>query len=158
MPAWPNADEANVIGQRIQRIDGPDKVTGKAKFTYDINLPGMLYGKILRCPHPHARVVQIDTSKAEKLKGVKAVHTAKEAGQICFYAGDFSIFAKNIDDIKKILDAVSIGIIFLDRTKRSVFFANRYFPSISDFNVVFLMAFTVAVVVTNSCISPSFTS
>ena len=88
MPAWPNADEVNVIGQRIQRIDGPDKVTGKAKFTYDINLPGMLYGKILRCPHPHARVVQIDTSKAAKLKGVKVVHMVKEAGQICFYAGD----------------------------------------------------------------------
>jgi len=88
MPAWPNADEVSVIGQRVRRIDGPDKVTGKAKFTYDINLPGMLYGKILRCPHPHARVVRIDISKAEKLEGVKAVLKVKEPDQICFYAGD----------------------------------------------------------------------
>ncbi|HIE26000.1 TPA: hypothetical protein EYP66_01785, partial [Candidatus Poribacteria bacterium] len=85
MPAWPNADEVSVIGQRVRRIDGPDKVTGKAKFTYDINLPGMLYGKILRCPHPHARVVRIDISKAEKLEGVKAVLKVKEPDQICFY-------------------------------------------------------------------------
>ena len=66
------------IGQRIPRKDGPAKVTGRAIYTGDIHLPGMLVGRILRSPHPHARILNIDTSRAERLKGVKGVITARD--------------------------------------------------------------------------------
>jgi CO/xanthine dehydrogenase Mo-binding subunit len=66
------------IGQRTIRPDGADKVTGRAAFAADTNMPGMIWGKVLRSPHPHARIRSIDTSKAEAHPGVKAVVTAKD--------------------------------------------------------------------------------
>ena len=63
------------VGTRPERPDGVDKVTGRAKFGADMTAPGMLHGAILRSPHAHARILSIDTSKAEALKGVKAVVT-----------------------------------------------------------------------------------
>ncbi|HLG50838.1 MAG TPA: xanthine dehydrogenase family protein molybdopterin-binding subunit, partial [Chloroflexota bacterium] len=72
-----------VVGQRVPRVDALDKVTGRAKYTADLKLPGMLYGAFLRSPHAHARIKRIDTSKAEALPGVKAVLTqAKLAGRV----------------------------------------------------------------------------
>jgi len=62
-----------LIGSRMRRIDGPSKASGRAEYTDDIVLPGMLHGKILRSPHPHANIRSIDTSKAEALPGVHAV-------------------------------------------------------------------------------------
>lgn len=64
-----------VVGTRPNRPDGVDKVTGRAKFGADAYAPGMLHAAIVRSPHAHARIVKIDTSKAESLKGVKAVVT-----------------------------------------------------------------------------------
>lgn len=64
-----------VIGTRVKRPDGIDKVTGRALYGADFNAPGMLVGRILRSPHAHARIVSIDTSEAEKMPGVKAVVT-----------------------------------------------------------------------------------
>jgi 4-hydroxybenzoyl-CoA reductase alpha subunit len=72
----------DVINQRANRLDTPDKATGRAVFVDDIVKPGMLFGALLQSPHPHARILNIDTSAAEKLPGVKAVVTAKEAGQV----------------------------------------------------------------------------
>lgn len=69
----------NVVGKPLPRVDAYSKVTGQAKFTVDINLPGMLHGKILRSPHPHARILSIDTSAAEKLPGVRAIITGADA-------------------------------------------------------------------------------
>ncbi len=69
----------SVVGKRVPRIDALGKVTGKAKYCPDTVLPGMLAGKILRSPFPHARVLGIDTRKAQRLTGVKAVITAKDA-------------------------------------------------------------------------------
>ena len=66
------------IGQRTIRPDGVDKVTGRAAFAADTNMPGMIWGKVLRSPHPHARIRSIDTSKAEALPGVKAVVTRED--------------------------------------------------------------------------------
>jgi CO/xanthine dehydrogenase Mo-binding subunit len=74
----------SVVGKPLPRVDGKVKVTGEGKFAADIMLPNMLHGKILRSPHPHARIVKIDTSKAEALPGVKAVITGKEIGPISF--------------------------------------------------------------------------
>ncbi|HET8564760.1 MAG TPA: xanthine dehydrogenase family protein molybdopterin-binding subunit, partial [Candidatus Binatia bacterium] len=65
--------EFSVVGKKTPRIDAYERVTGQAQYTGDIQFPGMLYARILRSPHPHARIVSIDTSKAEKLAGVKAV-------------------------------------------------------------------------------------
>ena len=66
------------VGTRPVRHDGLDKVAGKARYAADLNLPGMLYGHILRSPHPHARIVSIDTSAAEAMPGVKAVVTGAD--------------------------------------------------------------------------------
>jgi CO/xanthine dehydrogenase Mo-binding subunit len=66
------------IGTRTIRPDGADKVTGRATYSADNTMPGMIWGKILRSPHAHARIRSIDTSKAEALPGVKAVVTAKD--------------------------------------------------------------------------------
>jgi CO/xanthine dehydrogenase Mo-binding subunit len=71
-----------VVGTRPIRPDGVDKVTGRAVFAADTRASGMLWGKILRSPHAHARIVSIDTSKAEKLPGVQAVVTAKDFPEI----------------------------------------------------------------------------
>jgi CO/xanthine dehydrogenase Mo-binding subunit len=68
------------IGTRTIRPDGMDKVTGRARFGADYNLPGQLIGRVLRSPHPHARILSIDTSKAEALPGVKAVITRDDFG------------------------------------------------------------------------------
>ncbi|HVT58724.1 MAG TPA: xanthine dehydrogenase family protein molybdopterin-binding subunit [Thermoanaerobaculia bacterium] len=72
-PTWPDAASRRLIGKRISRLDGPAKATGAAKYTYDVHRPGMLYGKVLRCPHAHARVKKLDLSRTEKAPGVKAV-------------------------------------------------------------------------------------
>lgn len=68
----------STIGKRVPRIEGEAKVTGQSSYVDDISLPMMLCGRILRSPHPHARILDIDTSRAEKLKGVKAVITSKD--------------------------------------------------------------------------------
>ena len=70
--------EMKWIGKRPVRPDGVDKVTGRAKFGADMSLPDMLFGKVLRSPHAHARIKSIDTSKAEALPGVKAVVTSAD--------------------------------------------------------------------------------
>ncbi len=70
--------EFKVVGTRPVRHDGADKVTGLARYSADLNLPGMLHGKILRSPHAHARIKSIDTSKAEAMPGVRAVITGAD--------------------------------------------------------------------------------
>lgn len=65
--------EFSIVGKRTARIDAYERVTGQAQYTGDIQLPGMLYARVLRSSLPHAKIINIDTSKAEKLPGVKAV-------------------------------------------------------------------------------------
>ncbi|MCB0687090.1 MAG: xanthine dehydrogenase family protein molybdopterin-binding subunit [Saprospiraceae bacterium] len=77
-PAWPINDELRVIGKRVPRLDARAKVTGEAKYTSDIQLPGMLYAKMLRANVAHAKILAIDTTLAEKLPGVHAVHLMHE--------------------------------------------------------------------------------
>src|SRR6266481_3793704 len=71
-PGWGPNDKHTLLNHRLTRVDGPLKVSGAAQYTYDVRLPGMLYGRILRCPHAHARV-KIDSSKAATMPGVKAI-------------------------------------------------------------------------------------
>jgi CO/xanthine dehydrogenase Mo-binding subunit len=77
--------ELKVVGKRHPKIDGWERVSGKAEYASDIYLPGMLYGKILRSPHPHAKVVNIDVEKAKALPGVKAVLTPKDIADLSWY-------------------------------------------------------------------------
>ena len=70
--------ELNVVGTSVKRYDNLEKVTGKGLFVYDMYLPDMLWTKVLRSPYPHAKIVKIDTSQAEKLPGVIGVLTAAD--------------------------------------------------------------------------------
>src|SRR5438094_6725758 len=83
---WPA--QFKVMSTPVKRLDGPDKVTGRARYSYDISRPGMLYGKIVRSPHPHARIVSIDLSPAKAAPGVKAALAHKEPGAKVMYQGD----------------------------------------------------------------------
>lgn len=74
--------EFRVLNTRAPRLDAPAKATGRAKYADDLTMPGMLYGALLQSPIAHGRILNIDTSRAKKLPGVKAVITAKEAGLV----------------------------------------------------------------------------
>ena len=74
--------EYTVVGQPIPKRDAVEKATGRAQYIQDINLPGMLYGKILYSKYPHARIVHIDTTRAQKLQGVRAILTGKDIPEI----------------------------------------------------------------------------
>ena len=74
-------EELSVVGKRVLRIDGCDKSIGKARFIGDIRLPDMLVGKVLRSPYPHAKILKVDTTKAETLPGVEAVITFEDIPQ-----------------------------------------------------------------------------
>lgn len=75
-------EEFSVIGKRLPRVDGYDKVTGMASYVADIKLPNMLYGKVLRSPIPHGKILRVDTEKAKKLPGVKAVVTGEDTPKV----------------------------------------------------------------------------
>lgn len=72
--------EFSVIGKPVPRVDAVDKVTGAARYAADVNLPGQLWGAFLHSPHPHARILKIDTSRAEQLPGVVTVLTQASLG------------------------------------------------------------------------------
>ena len=72
-----NKDYVNPVGKSVPRIDGRGIVTGQIKYAFDVSFPNMLVGKMIRSPHAHAKILSIDTSKAEKLPGVHAIITAK---------------------------------------------------------------------------------
>ena len=83
---WPV--KPTLLGTAVKRLDGPVKATGKARYAYDMKRPGMLFGKILRSPHAHARILSIDVSAAEKAPGVGAVLPWRKTGEKVVYQGD----------------------------------------------------------------------
>lgn len=89
------------------RLDAPDKVTGRAKYTHDITRPGMIYGKIVRSPLPHARIVSIDFSEALKAPGVKVAYNVKEPGAQVMYQGDI-VAALAADTEERAKDAIRL--------------------------------------------------
>lgn len=86
--SWPKQGTASVLGKETDRIDGLVKATGAAKYSYDINRKGMLFAKMLGCPHAHCKIKAIDASGAAKLPGVRAVKTLKEPGNEIRWQGD----------------------------------------------------------------------
>lgn len=105
------------VGKSVPPVDGWERATGRAEYATDIKLPGMLHGKLLRSPVPHARIVSIDTSAAEALPGVKAVATFADTpgvvfGPIAIYE-DWYIFAK--DKVRFIGEEVA-AVAAIDQT------------------------------------------
>ena len=90
---WPADADLAAVGKPYSRREGRQKVTGRARYAYDVRMPRQLYARVLRSPHPHARIVQIDASKAEALSGVHAVLTVENAPEIPWY-GDSQVFSR----------------------------------------------------------------
>ena len=84
---WPPMNKRRVMGQRLNRLDGVAKASGRAKYSSDLNKPGLLHAVILTCPHAHARVKAIDISAAKNMKGVAAVRVMAEPGTEVQWAG-----------------------------------------------------------------------
>src|SRR5215207_10156291 len=76
--AWGANDKHRLLNQRLTRVDGHVKVSGAAEYTHDKRGPGVLYGRVLRAPHAHARVVWVDASRARRIRGVRAVDGATD--------------------------------------------------------------------------------
>jgi xanthine dehydrogenase YagR molybdenum-binding subunit len=89
IPDW---KETRIIGKKIARVDSYKIVSGTAQYASDVHFPGMLYAKILRSPHPHAEIIDIDISKAEALPGVKKVICHKNAPKIPWYYNTSFLF------------------------------------------------------------------
>lgn len=96
LPAWERNRKLNVVGTRHTRLEGVEKVTGRARYSYDIRLPGQLYAAALRSPHPHARIKSIEISKAEKMSGVHAVLCMTNAPDIRWYEEETPIFSETL--------------------------------------------------------------
>jgi len=79
------SDQFSVIGKKVARIDAVDKTTGGAKYAPDLNVRGMLHAALLRSPHPHARVLKIDATRAKSLKGFRAMVTIEELPRVVGY-------------------------------------------------------------------------
>ena len=77
---WPDKPDRRLIGKRIDRVDGPVKVTGAAKYMYDIQRPGMLYAKVLHAPIAAGTLASLDTRAAEAMPGTEAVQVITEPG------------------------------------------------------------------------------
>ena len=77
---WPAEGERSLIGKRINRLDGPDKATGRAKYAYDRNVTGMVVARLVTSPHAHARITAIDTSAAERAPGFRGVEIINGVG------------------------------------------------------------------------------
>jgi xanthine dehydrogenase YagR molybdenum-binding subunit len=99
---WQSPSKTKYLNKKVPRVDGPAKVTGAAKYTFDIVLPNMLYAKVLRSPHASATVTSIDTSQAKAMPGVAIV---VELGKNCRFAGDeVAVVAAETEEIAR--DAV----------------------------------------------------
>src|SRR5512138_1936699 len=87
----------HVIGQSVARTDNAGKVTGEARYTADVLLPGTLWAKTLRSPYSHARIIRIDTSRAERAEGVRAILTGNDVRGILYGRRyrDISILAQD---------------------------------------------------------------
>jgi len=115
--------ERYLTGTDVIRLDGEDKVTGRAKYTYDLNLPGMLHGKILRSPHPHAKVIKVDLTRASAHPGVKAVYNFEK--QTVRYAGEevaavAAVSPEVADDALKLIDVTYETLPFSVREETSM--------------------------------------
>lgn len=94
----------SIVGKNIPKVDAEDKVTGRAKYAGDLYFPGMLFGKILRSPYPHAKILKINTEKASKVVGIKAIVTGKDT--LGIRMGNVEIGAEMADRCPLAIDKV----------------------------------------------------
>src|SRR3954454_22074707 len=108
MATWP--ENPRLISTRIPRLDGLAKASGKAKYPSDMRPKGMLFGVVLYSPHAHAKIKSIDTSAAEKLPGVKAIHRFKQAGGELRFHGDHipALAAKTAEQARESHRAIKV--------------------------------------------------
>ena len=111
----------SVVGQRLTRVDAEEKVTGQAEYVADVVLPGMLWGAVLRSPYPHARIVNIDTSSARRLRGVRAVVTADDTPRRSWgvFVRDQPVLA--IDKVRYVGEEVAaVAAVDLDSAREAI--------------------------------------
>ena len=108
--AWPAPADRKLIGTDILRVDAPFKVSGKAQYTTDVNLPGMLYAATVRCPYAHAKIVSIDTKAAAKSPGCKAVYVIQKPGTEIFWAGDDIVAVAAVDELSAAMAAKEVKV------------------------------------------------
>ncbi len=89
---WSADRPFEIVGKPQTRVDGHERASGQAAFTHDVQLPGMVVGKILRSPHPHARIQRLDAAKAEALPGIRAVLTHENTPEIPWKRGQTKLF------------------------------------------------------------------
>ncbi len=108
--SWPPMEKRRLMGKRHDRLDGGQKASGRAKYTSDLNPPGLLHGALLTCPHAHAKVVSIDVSPAERMPGVTAVRAIAKAGQEIQWAGTevAAVAAQTQEQAKDALRAIRV--------------------------------------------------
>ena len=112
--------EFDFVRKDVPRVDAVDKATGNAQFTVDLALPNMLFGKLLRSPHPHARILNIDTRKAERLPGVKGVITGKETPYV-FGVSHFDQTPLQTEKVRHVGDAVAaVAAVDLDTAEEAL--------------------------------------
>ncbi|MEO8284869.1 MAG: xanthine dehydrogenase family protein molybdopterin-binding subunit [Chloroflexota bacterium] len=117
---WEEGHDFRVVGKSVNRIDARERVTGAARYTYDMHPAGMLYAAVLRSPHPHARIVAVDTSRAAALPGVRAALSSANAPDIKWYSGHSKLFDSMVrfvgeevaavaaDDMETVRDALKL--------------------------------------------------
>ncbi|HMC60395.1 MAG TPA: xanthine dehydrogenase family protein molybdopterin-binding subunit [Candidatus Solibacter sp.] len=100
--SWPPMESRKVMGKPIKRLDGPPKASGRAKYASDFSRKDLLFAAYITCPHAHARVTSVDTSAAEKMAGVKAVHVWSAAGKEIQWQGtEIAAVAATTEEIAK---------------------------------------------------------
>ncbi len=92
LPPWPAGTAFRYVGKREERVDGSERVSGQAVYTADLQLPGMLYGKILRSPHAHGRIEKLDARAAEAMPGVHRVLSFQNTPKIPYCGGQTFVF------------------------------------------------------------------
>ncbi|HEY1495608.1 MAG TPA: xanthine dehydrogenase family protein molybdopterin-binding subunit [Candidatus Solibacter sp.] len=100
--SWPPMADRKIIGKPFKRLDGPLKASGRAKYTSDLKMKDMLFAAYVLCPHGHARVTAIDTSAAEKMKGVMSVHVIAPAGtEVQWHGKEIAALAATTEEIAR---------------------------------------------------------
>jgi xanthine dehydrogenase YagR molybdenum-binding subunit len=100
--SWPPIEDRKVMGKSFKRLDGPVKASGRAKYTSDLNPKDLLFAVYNTCPHAHARVTKVDTSEAEQMKGVAAVHVSAPAGtEIQWEGAEIAAVAASSEDVAR---------------------------------------------------------
>lgn len=93
---WPQDADFAVVTRPHPRLEGPEKVSGRARYTYDVRLPGQLVAGVLRSPYPHARILKVDTAAAEAAPGVHAVLSYNDALDIDWYEEEVPLFGDTV--------------------------------------------------------------